>query len=92
MIMSVTMSRCEVIATWEKSTSRVSAFLRWAVKRSASGGMALSCRAISHQDGMVFPAGAPEGSRRVRRATGARDSPHSGEGARKPMRWPGAGY
>ena len=36
MIMSVTMSGC-VIATWEESTSRVSAFLRWAVKRLASG-------------------------------------------------------
>jgi len=82
MIMSVTLSGCEVIARWEESTSRVSAFLRWAVKRSASGGMALSCRAIRYQDGMVFPAGAPEGSCGVRRATGARDSPHSGEGAR----------
>jgi hypothetical protein len=55
MIMSVTMSGCEVIATWEESTSRVSAFMGWAVKRSASGGLALSCRAIRYQDGMVFP-------------------------------------
>ena len=83
MITSVTMSGCEVIATWEESTSRVSAFLRWAVKRSDYGGMALSCRAVSYQDGMVFPAGAP--GRFTQGAEGdgeARDSPHSGEGAR----------
>jgi hypothetical protein len=80
MIMSVTMSRCEVIATWEESTSRVSAFLRWAVKRSASGGMALSCRAISYQDGMVFPAGAPVGSPRVLRAAGRCEGGHDRAG------------
>ena len=44
--------------------------------------MALSCRAVSYQDGMVFPAGAP--GRFTQGAEGdgeARDSPHSGEGA-----------
>ena len=46
MIRSVTMSGGEVIATWEESTSRVSASLRWAVKRWAR---------LLPPDGMVFP-------------------------------------
>ena len=82
MIMSVTLSGCEVIARWEESTSRVSAFLRWAVKRSASGGMALSCRAIKVPGRDGLPGWRSGRFMRGAEGDGARDSPHSGEGAR----------
>jgi hypothetical protein len=70
MIMSVTMSGREVIATWEESTSRVSAFLRWAVKRLASGGMVVPAGLPGTRTGWSSRARAPEGSPRVLRAAG----------------------
>ena len=55
-----------IIATCEVLMLTVLACARAAMTRSASGGMMRSCLATRYHLGMVFHAGAPEGSR-VRR-------------------------
>jgi len=58
------------MAAWELSISMVLACVRAAMKRSASGGMALSLTAMRYQEGMVLQAGGPERASRDDTAAG----------------------
>src|ERR687887_1867180 len=69
-ITSVTTCGCEIMITWEPSTSVIVAPARSAMKRMTSLLAALSPVATTAQAGKVFQAGVPDGSENASSATG----------------------
>jgi hypothetical protein len=68
----VTTSGCEIMITWEPSTSVIVALARWAMARMTSLPAALSPVATTAQEGKVFQAGTPDGSENAYCGTGRR--------------------
>src|SRR2546430_3066448 len=62
-ITSVTTCGCEIMITWEPSTSVIFAPARLAIERMTSLPAALSPVATTAQEGKFFQAGTPDGSR-----------------------------
>src|SRR5205807_3488126 len=69
-ITSVTTCGCEIMITWEPSTSVIVAPARLAMARMTSLPAALSPVATTAQEGKVFQAGTPDGSENASSATG----------------------
>src|SRR5947209_20039929 len=69
-ITSVTTCGCEIMITWEPSTSVIVAPARLAIERMTSLPAALSPLATTAQEGKVFQAGTPDGSENANSATG----------------------
>src|SRR6266700_4567195 len=69
-ITSVTACGCEIMITWEPSTSMIVAPARRAMERTTSLPAALSPLATTAQEGKVFQAGTPDGSENAPSATG----------------------
>src|SRR5207248_4341160 len=69
-ITSVTTCGCEIMITWEPSTSVIVAPARLAMERMTSLPAALSPVATTVQEGKVFQAGAPDGSEKAPSETG----------------------
>src|SRR6266516_5384607 len=69
-ITSVTTCGCEIMITWEPSTSVIVAPARLAMERMTSLPAALSTVATTAQEGKVFQAGRPDGSENAPSATG----------------------
>ncbi len=61
---------CEIMITWEPSTSVIVAPARLAMERMTSLPAALSPVATTVQEGKVFQAGAPDGSEKAPSETG----------------------
>src|SRR5258706_6796823 len=69
-ITSATTCGCEIMITWEPSTSVIVAPARWAMERMTSLPAALSPLATTAQVGKVFQAGASDGPENANSATG----------------------
>src|SRR5438046_10337922 len=65
MITSVTICGCEIMITWEPSTSVIVAPARLAMERMTSLPAALSPVATTAQEGKAFQAGTPDGSEKA---------------------------